>query len=151
MDEGIKDFLRYDYKEAKDLATSFLTLVSAILVGTVTFSEKIVDFQRAPAFQRSLVIGSWVAFVFAIISSGIAVIFDYNSVLAARRCGGIDHTCDPSKDALIGLLPFLPKTAHQLLEWGNWTIRFGNLRGTTTVPVMPGPNTGSHRRLHAGA
>ena len=42
---SIKDLITYDYGEAKDLAKAFLTLVSAILVGTIIFSEKIVNFQ----------------------------------------------------------------------------------------------------------
>ena len=49
MDPSIKDFLAYDYMEAKDMAKAFLTLVSAILVGTITFSEKIVNFETATA------------------------------------------------------------------------------------------------------
>jgi hypothetical protein len=37
MDQVTKDFLTYDYAEAKDLAKSFLTLIAAILVFSITF------------------------------------------------------------------------------------------------------------------
>lgn len=60
MEQSIWNFLTYDYGEAKDLAKAFLTLVSAVLVGTITFSEKIVNFQTASFIQRRLVIGSWI-------------------------------------------------------------------------------------------
>jgi hypothetical protein len=42
-----QDFLKYDYAETKDLSKSFLTLVAAILVFSLTFSEKIVDFSTS--------------------------------------------------------------------------------------------------------
>lgn len=87
MDDQVKDFLTYDYGEAKDLAKSFLTLVSAILVGTITFSEKIINFQTAPALQRRLIISSWSLFVLAIISCGIGLIFLYNAANMAAQCG----------------------------------------------------------------
>src|SRR5689334_5634133 len=92
MDDSTKDFLTYDYGEAKDLAKSFLTLVSAILVGTITFSEKIVNFQTASTAQRLLVIASWTFFVLSIVLSGVAIVLDYNSVLTAVSCG--NRTCD---------------------------------------------------------
>jgi hypothetical protein len=86
MDDRVKDFLTYDYTEAKDLAKSFLTLVSAILVGTITFSEKIINFQTATASQRRLTIASWVFFVLAIISAGTGLVFLYNSAGIAVDC-----------------------------------------------------------------
>jgi len=86
MEQSIKDFLTYDYMEAKDLAKAFLTLVSAILIGTITFSEKIVNFQTATSAQRLLVIASWAFFVFAIIASGMAIVFDYMAVFSATNC-----------------------------------------------------------------
>jgi hypothetical protein len=87
MDDNIKAFLTYDYTEAKDLAKSFLTLVSAILVGTITFSEKIVNFQTASRVRKGLVVGSWSAFVGAIVFAGLALVYYYNALLAGRICG----------------------------------------------------------------
>jgi hypothetical protein len=56
------------------------------LVGTIIFSEKIVNFQTASTLQKLLVIASWGIFVFAIILSGTSIGVYYNSVLAATRC-----------------------------------------------------------------
>jgi hypothetical protein len=83
MDQEIWKFITYDCGQAKDLATSFLTLVSAILVGTITFSEKIINFPTARTGQRLCVIGSWILFMAAIISAGIAIVFNYNAVITA--------------------------------------------------------------------
>jgi hypothetical protein len=52
MDESAQRFLQFYYPEAKDLCKHFLTLISATLVFTVTFSEKIIDFQKAPIALR---------------------------------------------------------------------------------------------------
>ena len=87
MDDRVKDFLTYDYGEAKDLAKSFLTLVSAILVGTITFSEKIINFQTASAGQRRLTIASWSFFVLSMIICGIGLCFLFSSASMAVDCG----------------------------------------------------------------
>jgi hypothetical protein len=41
------NFLKYDYPFTVDMAKSFLTLISAVLVFSITFSDKIVDFPKA--------------------------------------------------------------------------------------------------------
>jgi hypothetical protein len=68
-------FIKSDYVEMKDLAKSFLTLLTAILVASITFSEKIVDLGRAGTWARSLIITSWVAFLVAIVSLGAGLSF----------------------------------------------------------------------------
>jgi hypothetical protein len=116
MEQSLWAFLTYDYAEAKDLAKAFLTLVSAVLVGTITFSEKIVNFQTASLLQRLLVIGSWGFFVFAIITCGIAIVLDYNSVLAAT--GVCWHrACEYALPFGISLT--MERAPHDLLLWGN--------------------------------
>jgi len=40
-------FMRYDYAEAKDLCKHFLTTVIAVLVFSLTFADKIVNFAAA--------------------------------------------------------------------------------------------------------
>jgi hypothetical protein len=67
------DFLRYDYAETKDLSKSFLTLVSAILVFSITFSEKIVDFPNAGRLARICLIISWSLFMLSIILCGVSL------------------------------------------------------------------------------
>lgn len=66
-------FLRMDYPETKDLIKSFLTLLTAVLVASITFSEKIVDVHRSGWWARGLMISSWVLLLVAIISSGTAL------------------------------------------------------------------------------
>ena len=63
-------FLRADYAEMKDLAKSFLSLLIATLVASITFSEKIVDVSRAGARARTLMVASWLAIFGAILSLG---------------------------------------------------------------------------------
>ena len=52
LPEFVDNFLKYDYGETKDLCKSFLTLVSALLVFSVTFSEKIVAFPAPNLLRR---------------------------------------------------------------------------------------------------
>src|SRR5687767_2944902 len=53
-DELAQLFLKYDYPETKDLCKQFLTLVVAVLVFSLTFSEKIADFPRASNTTKAL-------------------------------------------------------------------------------------------------
>lgn len=54
-------FVKSDYGEMKDLAKSFLTLLTAALVASITFSEKIVDLSHAGIWARLLMVPSWIA------------------------------------------------------------------------------------------
>jgi hypothetical protein len=70
-----ENFIKYDYAETKDLAKSFLTLVSAILVFPLTFAEKIVDFQKASTLLKTIMVASWGMFIIAISLTGLAICF----------------------------------------------------------------------------
>jgi hypothetical protein len=87
MNNDMKDFLTWDYKEAKDLATSFLTLIAAVLVFTVTFSEKVVGFANASKSKKLFLVASWILFLLAIIFCGTALVAYYNAAIAAAGCG----------------------------------------------------------------
>ena len=63
-------FLERDYKESKELATSFLTLLTAVLVASITFSEKIVDFSRSDGWSKAAMISCWVLLLIAIVNCG---------------------------------------------------------------------------------
>ena len=65
-----KNFMVYDYAELKDLCKQFLTLVSAILVFSVTFLEKIGGYR---AVARWPVLACWVAFIIAIVLCGLGL------------------------------------------------------------------------------
>jgi hypothetical protein len=78
-------FLKFDYIETKDLCKSFLTLVAAVLIFSVTFSEKIIDFLHAGTRERVLLAGSWSALLLATVSCGIGTYFIFNAGLAASH------------------------------------------------------------------
>ena len=86
MDPSIKDFITYNYSEAKDLAKSFLTLISAILVFSITFSEKVVVFQTAGSARRIALIISWICFVLSIIGCGVSIVLYFNTLVWAVKC-----------------------------------------------------------------
>ena len=78
MDPSIPDpslFLQYDFPQTRDLLKSFLTLVSAVLVLSVTFSEKITKTHDADVNVRRLMFASWVFFFLAIIFGGTGILF----------------------------------------------------------------------------
>jgi hypothetical protein len=66
-------FLSVDYAEAKDASKAFLTLLTAILVASITFSEKIVDVAKSTWTSRIIMIVSWVLLLLAIGSCGAAL------------------------------------------------------------------------------
>lgn len=63
-------FLKYNYVETKDLAKHFLTFVSSILVFSLTFSEKIAGFPKAPLATRRLLVGAWCFMLISILGCG---------------------------------------------------------------------------------
>ena len=75
-------FLEFKYPEIKELLKHFLTLISASLVFSVTFSEKIIDFSDAGIVQQAVVIASWFFLVLALGACGIGI---YTLYLAAER------------------------------------------------------------------
>jgi len=75
-------FLEFKYPEIKDLLKHFLTLISASLVFSVTFSEKIINFQTAGSLQHVVVIATWLMLVLALGACGLGL---YTLYLAAER------------------------------------------------------------------
>src|SRR5713101_2369489 len=66
-------FLEFKYLEVKDLLKHFLTLISASLVFSVTFSEKIVDFAGASMVPKVIVIAAWSALILALGLCGVGL------------------------------------------------------------------------------
>ena len=73
MDDSAKTFLQYDYAETKELCKHFLTLVVAVLVFSLTFSEKIIDFPRATKASRVSLMLAWCFLLASIITCGIGL------------------------------------------------------------------------------
>ena len=66
-------FILHGYQEIKSISIQLLTLVTAILVVSITFSEKVVKYDEAHKYAKlSLIIG-WSALMIAIIFDGIGL------------------------------------------------------------------------------
>lgn len=63
-------FLKADYSETKDLCKAFLTLLTAVFVASITFSEKIVNVGRSGWWPKSMMITSWICLLLAIAACG---------------------------------------------------------------------------------
>lgn len=68
-------FVTSDYAEIKDLSKTFLSLLVAVFVASIAFSEKIVNFGNAGQFARLSMILCWLLLLFAIILCGTALAY----------------------------------------------------------------------------
>jgi hypothetical protein len=66
-------FLKYNYFETKDMGLHFLTLVTAVLVFSLSFAEKVFDFQHASKRKRAVVIVGWCLYMLSIIFCGLGL------------------------------------------------------------------------------
>lgn len=66
-------YISKDYAESKDLGKTFLTLLSAILVASITFSEKIVDVTKSGLTPLSTMVVCWVLLLAAIVCCGTGI------------------------------------------------------------------------------
>lgn len=73
IDAQAKLFIERDVAETKDLGKAFLTLLVGVFVASITFSEKIVNVDRATVWSRGAVIACWVLILLAIASCGVAL------------------------------------------------------------------------------
>jgi hypothetical protein len=87
--EAAAIFLKYDYAETKDLAKHFLTFISAILVFSLTFTEKIINTNPRKRNQRWSVIICWLCFFVSIVMCGLAICFI--SLAGARAAYARDY------------------------------------------------------------
>ena len=70
IENRTRAFLEKEYEVTRDLCKSFLTLLAGLLVGSITFSEKIVNFNSASRTARSLMISCWLCLLLAIVACG---------------------------------------------------------------------------------
>jgi hypothetical protein len=75
LQKSAKIFIDIDYAETKDLSKSFLTLLVAVFVASITFSEKIVGVGNLGIWSRGLMITCWVMLLSAIVCCGTALTF----------------------------------------------------------------------------
>lgn len=63
-----KKYLSHDYPEFKEMTKAFITLLSATLVASITFSEKVVNISSAPSIAVSALVACWFLLLSAIIA-----------------------------------------------------------------------------------
>ena len=76
MDETALKFMQYDYKEVKDLAAQFLTLITAVLAFSLAFSEKVIEFKTARQSIRNFLLTGWICFLISIIGCGVCLVLN---------------------------------------------------------------------------
>jgi len=88
--ERARVFLEKDYAETKDLSKAFLSLLTAVLVASITFSEKIVDVAKSGPWAKASMVTSWVCLLLAIIACGTGL------ALVSTAAGFAAHSPDPN-------------------------------------------------------
>ncbi|MBB4080544.1 hypothetical protein GGR28_003178 [Lewinella aquimaris] len=68
-----KLFIVHGYNEIKSLSIQLLTLLTAILIFSVTFSEKIVNFNQTTRSVRLMLVAGWALLMCAIVSDGVGL------------------------------------------------------------------------------
>lgn len=76
-------FIDHGYPEIKALGVQFLTLLSAILVFSITFSEKIINYNLSGFLVKMLLITAWCLFIAAIVFDGIGLSYNAYSLPVA--------------------------------------------------------------------
>ena len=72
--EAARIFLDFDYVDWKDITKSFLTLSSATLVLSITFSEKIINHASAGTAERRAMLICWSALLSAVVLCGLGLV-----------------------------------------------------------------------------
>jgi len=81
-------FLKYNYAETKDMCLHFLTLITAVLVFSLNFSEKVFGFQNSTPKKRLVAICSWCLFILSIILCGLGLAA--NSLAGGQAVGELN-------------------------------------------------------------
>lgn len=76
ISETASKFMQYDYAEIKELSTQFLTLITAVLVFSLAFSEKIIEFRKTIQTVRNILVTAWSCFFVAIIGCGLSLVLN---------------------------------------------------------------------------
>lgn len=76
INETALKFMQYDYEEIKSLSTQFLTLITAVLVFSLAFSEKIIEFKKAVQIVRNILVAAWSCFFVSIIGCGLSLVMN---------------------------------------------------------------------------
>lgn len=89
--EEAKIFFDRDYAESKDMAKTFLTLISVILVASITFSEKIVDVNNADLASIIFMVFCWFLLLIAVIACGTGLVYMVVAAGMATYAPDVDY------------------------------------------------------------
>ena len=73
--DSAKRFTGADYPEVKDLAKAFMTIIVAVFVASIAFSEKIINIATAGVWSKGLMILTWIALFVSICACGAGLAF----------------------------------------------------------------------------
>jgi hypothetical protein len=68
-------FISTEYAEIKDLGKSFLSILIAVFVASITFSEKIVNFNSASSWAKSILVLCWIFLLLGIVLAGTGMVY----------------------------------------------------------------------------
>lgn len=68
-------FVANEYTEIKDLGKSFLSLLVAVFVASITFSEKIVVYNTSSWWAKALLIACWILLLLSVVLAGAGMVF----------------------------------------------------------------------------
>jgi hypothetical protein len=68
-------FVTSEYDQLKDLAKSFLTLLIAVFVASITFSEKIVNYNSSTGLPKVLLVACWILLLFSVVLTGTGLTY----------------------------------------------------------------------------
>ncbi|MBB6520625.1 hypothetical protein [Pseudoteredinibacter isoporae] len=66
-------YIKIEYPQVKDLSKMFFTLVTAIFVASITFSEKILMTPKPGSFAKFSMVAAWISMLCSIIACGSAL------------------------------------------------------------------------------
>lgn len=72
------EFTKAIYPQLLDLGKFFLTILVGVFVASITFSEKIVNFQSTSWWAKSLLILCWLFLLLSIVCDGVGLVFVTN-------------------------------------------------------------------------
>ena len=72
--EVILPMVKTSYDEGKDLSKSFLTLIGAVFVASITFSEKIIDLKTAGPSGRVAMVTCWLSLLLSVAACGTGLV-----------------------------------------------------------------------------
>lgn len=103
-DANAKRFVTVNYVETKDLAKTFLTLLTAVFVGSITFSEKIINLREAGWLNRGLIVLVWFALLASITMCGCGLAFMTLAAGQATHRPELDYTPLQSQSSVMFIL-----------------------------------------------